>query len=246
VPFYGLRSYSKDEREIGREAGVEEYVSELVDCFRSITWNGPSRLLIEVGDVYANRSLLGVPWRFALAMSEAGFEWRNAVVWHRPNALPESAKDRFTRSWNPLLLFQTEKGAYFAAEREPAEWARWGAQTASPAPSGVNGRWPANPPKVRELQQRKDRHPRDVLSVPSKRTPTPGHFAAMPLEIARKCVRAVCPPDGVVLDLFLGSGTTALAAIAESRAWVGIELDPEIAQAAEASIAREAAVRALF
>lgn len=61
----------------------------------------------------------------------------------------------------------------------------------------------------------------------------------MPLEIARRCVRAVCPPDGILLDPFLGSGTTALAAIAESRAWVGIELDPVIAQAAEERIARD-------
>jgi DNA methylase len=237
VPFYGLRAYSENEREIGREPSVEEYVSALIECFRSITWNRPSSLLVEIGDVYAHRSLLGVPWQFALAMSEADFEWRNALVWHRTNALPESARDRFTRSWSPLLLFQTGRGAYFAADREPAEWARWGKQTASSAPAGVNGRWQANPEKVRELQQRKDRHPRDFWSVPSKRTPTPGHFAVMPLEIARRCVRAVCPPDGVLLDPFLGSGTTALACIEESRRWVGIELDPEIALAAEQRIA---------
>ena len=200
VPFFGLRSYSDDEREIGREESVEQYIAHLVECFRSVKWARPASLLVEIGDVYAKRkrSLLGVPWRFALAMMEVGFEWRNALVWHRSNVVPESATDRFTRSWSPLLLFQTGRGAYFGADREPAEWARWGRQTATPAPEGVNGRWQANPEKVRELQQRKDRHPRDFWeyfvwddfwSVPSNRTPTPGHFAVMPLEVARRAVR---------------------------------------------------------
>jgi DNA modification methylase len=241
VPFYGLRVYSGDEREIGREASVDEYVSALVECFCSITWNGPASLLVEIGNMYEDRSLLRVPWQFAGAMCEAGFQLRNTLVWHRTNALPESAKDRFARSWTPILLFQTGKGAYFGADREDAKWERWGAQTASAAPDGVNGRWQANPEKVRELQQRTDKHPRDFWSVPSKRTSTSGHFAVMADEIAEKCVRAVCPPDGVVLDPFLGSGTTALAAITEGRRWVGIELDPEIAKTAEERITREAA-----
>jgi hypothetical protein len=102
VPFYGLRSYSGDEREIGRAATIEEYASELVDRFSSITWNGPASLLVELGDVYAHRSLLGAPWRFGDVPRRAS-SWRNALVWHRSN-------------------------------REPAEWDRWGAQTASPAP----------------------------------------------------------------------------------------------------------------
>lgn len=233
VPFYGTRSYCDDEREIGREAVLGEYVEGLIECFTSVTWNGPAHLFIEIGDVYRDRSLLGVPWRFAQAMTEAGFQWRNTVLWHRTNALPESARDRFTRSWSPLLLFSTGRGAYFGADREAASWSRWGAQTATLAPEGVNGRWQANPVKVAELQKRTDRHPRDFWSVPSNRTPTPGHYAVMPLDLARRMVRSVTPPGGVVLDPFLGSGTTALAAIAEDRRWVGIELDPQAVAVAE-------------
>lgn len=100
VPFYGLRSYSGDEREIGRAATIEEYASELVDCSSSITWNGPASLLVELGDVYAHRSLLGAPWRFGDVRGGLRVAQRARLASQQPRACgvgPLASSDRLAR-----------------------------------------------------------------------------------------------------------------------------------------------------
>jgi DNA modification methylase len=229
-PFFSMRRYSDDAREIGLESDAVAYVDTLADVLARVNCAG--YLAVEVRDKYVDGSLAGIPWLLAERLKTRGWRFRNALCWHRSNALPESARDRLTQSWNPVLLLTKAKRPYFAPDPEPAKWERWGAQTASAAPAGVNGRWHANTEKVRELQQRRTRHARDLLSIPSNRSAIPGHYAVMPLELARWLVRATTPPGGTVLDPFSGAGTTLLAASLEGRRCVGIELVQEIAEVA--------------
>jgi DNA modification methylase len=229
-PFFGMRRYSGDEREIGLESDPVVYVDEVAEVLAGVDCAG--YLALEIRDKYVDGSLAGIPWLIAERLKARGWRWRNTLCWHRTNALPESAAVRLTQSWNPVLLFAKIRDPHFSPDPEPASWDRWGAQTASQAPTGVNGRWQADAPKVRELQKRRTRHARDFISIPSNRTAVEGHYAVMPLELARWLVRALTPADGTVLDPFAGAGTTLLAASLEGRRGVGVELVDEIVEVA--------------
>ncbi|HEX2374352.1 MAG TPA: site-specific DNA-methyltransferase, partial [Actinomycetota bacterium] len=99
-PYYGHRTYSPagDVRELGREKDPQEYVDALVRCI-----NDAGRLLrddgtlwLNLGDTYRQARLLGIPWRVALALQDAGWHLRADIVWHKPNAMPSSVKTRPT------------------------------------------------------------------------------------------------------------------------------------------------------
>ncbi len=148
------------------------------------------------------KDLLGIPWRLAFALQDDGWYLRSDIVWNKPNAMPESVKDRPTRCHEYLfLLTKSEKYYYNHAElKEPA----------------ANGQL---------------RSKRSVWSVNTQATDI-AHNAVFPIGLIEPCIRATSRPGEFVLDPFFGSGTVGVACQMLRRKFVGIELHPEYVEIA--------------
>lgn len=187
------------------------------------------------------KDLVGVPWRVAFALQADGWYLRSDIIWHKPNAMPESVKDRPTKAHEYLfLLSKSPKYMYDAdAVREPhtdpVSVARHkdtgrGRQAYANA-SGVNSR------PQRDSNSGLGGHPngrnrRSVWSV-NTRPYSGAHFAVFPPALVEPCVLAGSREGDVVLDPFNGAGTTGLVALQHGRRYVGIELNPEYVALAE-------------
>jgi DNA modification methylase len=113
-PYWGLRKYGSDENEIGNERTFREYIQHLLEVFDDIKriLKPEGTVWVNLGDSYQNKSLVGIPWRFAFAMQDAGWYLRGDHVWAKPNGMPESVKDRPARSHEYVLMF-TKQSRYF-------------------------------------------------------------------------------------------------------------------------------------
>lgn len=187
-----------------------------------------------------HKDLIGIPWMLAFALRERGWYLRNDIIWQKGNAMPESAKDRLTRSYEHIFLLTKSQKYYFdaLAIAEPiAETTKrryMGGRSESHKYSGeVPGQVgvqklnkPRKPGEIKESDISPVRNCRDVWLINT--VPYRGkHFAAYPPKLAEKCILAGCPEGGIVLDPFFGSGTTGLAAIRNGRHYIGIELNEE-------------------
>jgi DNA modification methylase len=175
------------------------------------------------------KNLLGIPWRVALALQDDGWILRNAIVWQKPNAMPESVIDRLSSRYEPVFLFSKARSYWFDLDaiREPVreEWRGAGTTIVHGATEtglvrhGLDG-------STLRARPETGRNPGDVWTISTQ--PFPGaHFATMPAALAERCVQAGCKPGGTVLDPFSGSGTTGLAAARHGRKYVGVDLSAE-------------------
>lgn len=149
------------------------------------------------------KDLCGIPWRLALAMQADGWYWRDAIVWHKPAPMPESVRDRCTKSWEPILMFSKSQRYYFDAEaiREPDKGTDH-RRSILDAPDRSNGfAGPDTGIRTPEGRNGSGRNKRNVWSLP----PMPvseAHFATFPLELPETCIlagtseRGVCPKCG--------------------------------------------------
>ncbi len=154
------------------------------------------------------KDLIGVPWRLAFALQDAGWWVRAEVIWSKPNAHPESVRDRPTKAHETVFLLSKQQDYYYDVA----------------AVTGPRGR------RLRTVW--------DIPTEPLKRNgATDDHPAMMPLSLARRCLAITSRPESVVLDPYAGSGTTLLAARDLGRRWVGIELKPEFADLIERRVA---------
>jgi DNA modification methylase len=198
--------------------------------------------------VLPRKNLVGIPWRVAFALQQDGWILRNAIVWHKPNAMPESVRDRLSTRYELLFLLTKQQKYYFDLDaiREPL--ARPGALDENIVIGGTKGRHGGvgatgrrrgntvygkhTAPAMRPTgTQHRASHPRgknpgDVWSI-STRPLREAHIAAYPIDIPLRCIAAGCPPDGVVLDPFSGAATTGLAARQLGRTYIGIDLRRE-------------------
>lgn len=236
------------------------------------------------------KNLLGLPWRLAFALQDDGWFLRCDIIWHKPNPMPESCKDRPTRAHEYLFLF-SKRAKYFydnEAVREPIStisenakpqsayslsFARAVAEPERPGQTHSQHRPNRNPrpgvdvkggnqgaggipvlgkgnaksfrgggaytgantlcnhsDKERETHGNAPnltytRNRRSVWTIPSYPCPD-AHFATFPPKLAETCILAGCRPGDVVLDPFMGSGTTGMVARNLGRKWLGIELNP--------------------
>jgi DNA modification methylase len=230
-PYWSLRDYGI-EGQIGLGDTLGEYITSLVDVFEEVrrVIRDDGTMWLNIGDAYTSggrtwrapdkknpvramdvrpptpdglkpKDLIGVPWRLALALQEAGWYLRADIVWHKPNVQPESVKDRPTRAHEYLFLFSK------------SERYRYDNQ----AVRGPNGR-----------------NLRTVWDVNTQSYPeAKGHFATFPPAIVKPCLLLASRHGDLVLDPFLGSGTTGLVALGLDRRFVGVELNPEYAEIAE-------------
>jgi len=180
------------------------------------------------------KSLIGIPERFALAMTdELGMIRRNTIIWHKPNCMPSSAKDRFTVDFEYVYFF-TKSGKYwFEAQEEPMT-----APKGNPRPFAKKGNNDRNDTgRIYNPPDELTRHPRCVWTITTK--PFKGaHFATFPPALVEPMIKSGCPENGVVIDPFMGSGTTGMVAKSLNRNYVGIELNPKYVKMAEKRIAK--------
>ena len=201
------------------------------------------------GETYglAPKNLLGIPWRVAFALQDDGWYLRQDIIWAKPNPMPESVKDRCTKSHEYLFLLSKNPRYYFDADaiKEPAlvtsaERALRGSSETMKSAYGVPGQSPHGLNKPRERVtlsggERPDlmlsRNKRDVWTIST--TPFKGaHFAVMPEALVEPCVLAGSREGDTVLDPFAGSGTVGVVALRHQRDFVGVELNPDYAQMA--------------
>lgn len=175
------------------------------------------------GDLPA-KNLIGVPWRVAFALQDDGWILRSDNIWHKPNPTPESVKDRPTRAHEYVFMF-SKSATYFynkAALDERAKTTgrivREGAKRA--ASDGARASREKHPGTGIVKAIRNTRSVWTISPQPYKRA----HFAVMPAKLAAKCIMAGTRPGDLVVDPFLGSGTTGQVAAMLGRRWFGIEL----------------------
>lgn len=224
-PYWSLRDYGI-EGQVGLNETVYAFVDSLADLFDQVhrVLRDDGTLWLNIGDSYTSgnrgwrapdkknraramnlrpptpeglkdKDLIGVPWRLAFALQERGWYLRSEVIWRKPNAQPESVRDRPTRDHEQIFLFSKSERYKYDVE-------------------AVKG------PNERRL--------RTVWDIQTKANrAASGHFATFPRELVERCIQLTSSQGDLVLDPFLGSGTTALAAGDLGRRFLGVELHPD-------------------
>lgn len=191
-----------------------------------------------------NKQLLGIPWRVAFALQEDGWYLRQDIIWHKPNPMPESVRDRCTKAHEYIFLLSKSERYHFGSEamKEPATSNASGAAASFKRSGSKRGQviprqhYGTHRPEREDVAYNETRNRRSVWTVATR--PYKGaHFATYPPELIRPCILASCPAGGTVLDPFGGSGTTAQVALEEGRAAVLCELNPDYAELARQRIA---------
>ena len=239
-PYWSLRDYEIDDRtgrDGSLKEYIASIVATFSRIRRVLTDDGT--IWLNVGDVYTSgnrryrapdrknraramsvrpltpeglkpKDLIGVPWRLAFALQEDGWWLRSEVIWHKPNAHPESVRDRPTRAHETVFLLSKNQNYFYNID----------------AIRGPNGR------RLRTTW--------DIPTEPRKRLngSIDDHPAIMPLALAQRCVDITSCSGDVVLDPYAGSGTTLIAARDRGRKWVGVELKPEFVNLIERRLAK--------
>lgn len=192
-----------------------------------------------------HKDLCGIPWQIAFALRDMGWYLRQEVIWEKPNCMPESVTDRCVKSHESVFLFAKNRRYYFdyKAIQEPVtqstiERAKSGISENNKYVDGAPGQsaQSINQPRTRgSYEAPKMRNKRSVWRI-SNQPLRDAHFASFPRALAEPCILAGCPVGGIVLDPFMGSGTTAMTAKSLDRQYIGFELNPEYIKICEKRI----------
>lgn len=238
-PYYMQRDY-KMPMQIGGEASPAEYVENLriifAECRRVLKESGTMWLVI--GDKYWNGQLLGMPWRVALALKDDGWLLRSDIIWHKSNAMPSSVKNRPTTDHEYIFLFAKSNRYYYDIDsiREPhvtfttnsqmkGGRNHFGKRDSTPEKGKNGGDVNLHNSRWDQAFHPKGRNRRTVWKIPVSKF-RGVHFAVFPEKLVEICVQAGCPPAGLVLDPFVGSGTAAVVAQRLGRNFIGIDNNP--------------------
>ena len=232
-PYWSLRDYEVDRqigRDDSLDDYVAGIVDTFAKVRRVLTGDGT--VWLNVGDSYTSgnrgyrapdrknraramamrprtpdglkpKDLIGVPWRLAFALQRDGWWLRSEVVWCKPNAHPESVRDRPTKAHETVFLLSKNQDYYYDED----------------AVRGPNGR------RLRTTW--------DIRTEPRRCGALDSHPAVMPAALARRCIEMTSREGDAVLDPYAGSGTTLLAARDLGRRWVGVELKAEFVKLIE-------------
>jgi len=183
-----------------------------------------------------SKSLMCIPDRLKIALVDNGLICRNEIIWHRPNQMPQSCKDRFTNDYEKLYFFTKSKKYFFKQQIEPytKPMNRWGKNKLN---ANGDSDWDKGTGqetyRTRNLRPNPDgKNMRTVWSINTKPNKI-AHFATFPQSLPERCILAGCPEGGIVLDPFFGSGTTGLVAKKNNRNYIGIDLNKEYIKIAE-------------
>jgi len=176
-------------------------------------------------DGLKEKDLIGIPWMFAFAMRSDGWYLRQDIIWHKPNPMPESVKDRCTKSHEYIFLLSKNKKYYYDNEaiKEPVK-KDWGTRDRTKGKYHNSGSGLSPHSGLSKSYDRKNK--RDVWSITNK--PYKGsHFAVFPPDLITPCILAGSEKGDIILDPFMGSGTTAMVAKQLGRDYIGCELHEE-------------------
>jgi DNA modification methylase len=259
-PYYGLRNYGDEDRQIGQENTPEEYIQNLVEVFREVreVLTDDGTLWLNMGDSYYNyrpgkgqalvkqsvsntkqdlpdkcakranklqglkeKDLIGIPWMLAFALRADGWYLRQDIIWHKPNPMPESVRDRCTKAHEYIFLLSKNKHYYYDndAIKEPAK--DWG--TRDRTKGKYHNKGTGLQPHTGLTKSYPTKNKRSVWSI-TKRPYKGAHFATYPPELIEPCIKAGSEEGDCVLDPFMGSGTTAAVAKSLGRDYIGCEL----------------------
>lgn len=199
------------------------------------------------------KNLVGIPWRVAFALQADGWWLRQDIIWHKPNPMPESVRDRCTKAHEYVFLMAKSERYYYDAEAvaeesvDPESTAKRyatpffvGEKHESGGYSQDGSRHTAGIKKFNGTRNR-----RSVWTVSTK--PYAGaHFATMPPDLVEPCIMAGCPEGGTILDPFNGAATVGLVSLQLQRRYIGIELNPDYCKISVDRINMEARQKRLF
>ena len=206
--------------------------------------NGQAVSKTKIVDGCKSKDLIGIQWMLAFSLRNAGWYLRQDIIWHKPNPMPESVTDRCTKAHEYIFLLSKSKQYYFDNAQIQEEATGYdgrkdtmmkGSTKYADAPIVPGQSVQSMAKRGHERWKFKEgedgtatpvRNKRDVWSVNTKPDMN-AHFAVYPEELIRPCILAGCPKGGVVLDPFMGSGTTARVARHWGRHYVGFELNPD-------------------
>ena len=276
-PYWGLRDYGV-KGQLGLEKTFEEYISKLCDIFDEIkkVLRKDGTCWVNLGDSYSgggrgwqgkndykelnnksvksirtdmpDKSLVLIPQRFAIEMVNRGWILRNTIIWHKPNCMPSSAKDRFTVDFEYVYFFVKSKKYWFEQQFEDMLSNNYDLNRMKNGRKEYKGKWSGNKdaesfgsPRARTQRKTWDskriqsafvvggangRNKRAVWTIPTKPFPK-AHFAVYPENLIEPMIKAGCPKSGIVLDPFMGAGTTAVIAKKQGKKYIGIEIKKE-------------------
>jgi len=184
-----------------------------------------------------SKNLTLTPFRFAIEMQKRGWIIRNVIIWHKLNCMPSSVKDRFTVDFEYLFFFVKSKKYYFNQQREPHKKEsierikyKWnGHREPKSSFSGMN---------IKKMCHPSGRNKRCVWNISTKSFKG-AHFAVFPPELIEIPIKAGCPESGVVLDPFIGSGTTAVVCKRLDRNYIGFDINKKYCEIARERIDSE-------
>ena len=175
-------------------------------------------------DGLKEKDLIGIPWLFAFAMRADGWYLRQDIIWHKPNPMPESVRDRCTKSHEYIFLFSKNRKYYYDNEaiKEPAK--DWGTR------DRTNGKYHNEgtglQPHSGLTKSYPTKNKRSVWSVTVKPYKE-AHFATYPPDLIEPCILAGSEEGDIILDPFMGAGTTAAVAKSLNRYYIGCELNKD-------------------
>ncbi len=173
---------------------------------------------------YKEKDLIGIPWMLAFALRADGWYLRQDIIWHKPNPMPESVKDRCTKAHEYIFLLSKNKRYYYDNEaiKEPAK--DWGTRDRTKGKYHNPGTGLSPHSGLEKSYEKKNK--RSVWTV-NKKPYKGAHFATYPRELIVPCIRAGSEKGDIILDPFMGSGTTAMTAKELGRDYIGCELNKE-------------------
>ena len=195
-PYWGLRNYNDEAKQLGMEDTPEEFTENLVKVFREIkrVLRDDGTAWLNLGDSYGkNKQLTGIPWRVAFALQQDGWYLRQDIIWHKPNPMPESVRDRCTKAHEYIFLL-SKKPKYYYDHEAIKEDAKYPQGPNSPqsikkgkGEFGMDTRGGLS--KIGALAKKNKRSVWTVTTKPFKGA----HFATFPKDLIEPCVLAGCP-----------------------------------------------------
>jgi len=238
--YMGNSSYS--------EKGRQGYGKDKIGMINKEKWQDPkykaagnSRLRarehVKSGQV-KSKSLCQIPNRFAIEMTNRGWILRNEIIWHKPNCMPSSAKDRFTVDFEKLFFFTKNKKYWFETQTDTALTKGSKSGTLKENASEPTGKISGYNHSGKDFITGDTRNKRAVWTINTKPYKE-AHFATYPEKLCATPIKAGCPENGIVLDPFFGAGTTGLVARNLNRDYIGIELNEEYIKIAEKRLSQQ-------
>jgi len=195
-------------------------------------------------DGLKEKDLIGIPWMLAFALRADGWYLRQDIIWHKPNPMPESVRDRCTKAHEYVFLLSKSERYFYDAEAAREQCSEDMQRRAAKGHTrGAGGKIDASRQDADTLRGEhakvinvsNGRNRRSVWTVATR--PYKGaHFATFPPALIEPCILAGSRPGDIVLDPFMGAGTTALVAERFGRQWIGCELNPEYAEIAKSRV----------